>query len=303
VFLNDTDYYDNFYSTNTYVNPVMLSEEDNRIYLFWRGIDNKPCFSFSDDLGQNWSKGRILILPDSIYPLRRPYLKVTSNNRDKIMFAFTDGHPRNENDNSIYYMYYKNGGLFNIMDDKIGEPGDVPVHPKDASLVYNAVETGNKAWIWDIAMDKNENPVLVYAKFYDDNNHYYVYARWNGKTWIQDELVNSGKWFPDTPNDVVEPEPNYSGGICIDHENPENVYLSVMRDSVFEIEKWRLTNKGEWNKSSITAGSSKNNVRPFPIRGAGKGVSPQVLWMQNTKYIHYTDFLSSVKMDILLTSK
>ena len=105
LYLNDTAYYSGFTSENTYVNPVMLSGENNRIYLFWRGIDNKPHYSVSDDLGETWSKGRIFILPERIYSMRRPYVKVESNHKDKIVFAFTDGHPNMENENSIYCMY------------------------------------------------------------------------------------------------------------------------------------------------------------------------------------------------------
>ncbi len=52
--------------------------------------------------------------------MRRPYLKVSSNGIDRIHFAFTDGHPRKEPENSIYYMYYENGGLFKANGEKIG---------------------------------------------------------------------------------------------------------------------------------------------------------------------------------------
>ena len=40
-----------------YTNPVMLSEENNRIYIFWRGGDWKPTFCYSDDFGKTWSEG------------------------------------------------------------------------------------------------------------------------------------------------------------------------------------------------------------------------------------------------------
>ncbi|MBK7107539.1 MAG: BNR-4 repeat-containing protein [Ignavibacteriae bacterium] len=42
-----------------------------------------------------------------------------------------------------------------------------------------------KSWIWDIAADENDNPVIVYAKFPDNKNHIYSYAKWNGEKWIQ----------------------------------------------------------------------------------------------------------------------
>lgn len=292
--LNDMETYKAFTNTNTYVNPVMLSGENNRIYLFWRGVDNKPNFSTSDDLGKTWSKSRIFVLPERIYNMRRPYMKVDSNGKDKIMFAFTDGHPNNEKENSIYYMYYKNGDLYNVNNQKIGSLGDIPVNPRQATIVYDATVTKEKAWIWDVAMDDKENPVLVYAKFPDNLNHIYCYARWNGSKWVTSDLINTGKWFPD---DKKEREQNYSGGLVLDHENPEIVYLSARREK-YEIEKWSTKNGLKWKVEAVTSGSAKDNVRPFAVRNA-EGKNPlQVLWMENDFYIHYTDYLSAIRMNI-----
>jgi rhamnogalacturonyl hydrolase YesR len=297
--LNDEVNYKSFESTYTYASPVMLSKENNRIYLFWRGMDYKPNYSYSDDMGKTWSKGKIFILPERIYQLRRPYLKITSNGKDKIAFAFTDGHPRNENENSIYYMYYKDGALYNVEGKQIGLLGDKSIAPREASIVYDATVTKQKAWIWDVAFDENENPVLVYAKFPDDTTHIYSYTKWNGKKWITNDLTNSGKWFPKTITGKTEREPNYSGGICIDDENTNEVYLSVKKDSIFEIEKWVNTNGTNWKAEAITKNSSKDNVRPFAVLNAKKENPLQLLWMQNTKYIHYTDYFTSIKMEIV----
>ncbi|MGD8781918.1 MAG: glycoside hydrolase family 88 protein [Ignavibacteria bacterium] len=297
--LNNEEKYSGYKSTYTYVNPVMLSKENNRIYLFWRGIDYKPNYSYSDDMGRSWSKGEIFVLPERIYNLRRPYMKVTSNGKDKIVFAFTDGHPRKENENSIYCMYYKDGALYDVEGEKIGVLGEEPITPGDASVVYDASITKQKAWIWDVALDEKENPVLAYAKFPNDTTHIYSYAKWNGKNWVTSDLVNSGKWFPETEAGKIESEPNYSGGIFIDHENINEVYLSVKRDSVFEIEKWINTGGKNWEAETVTKGSNKDNVRPFAVINAKEGNPLQLLWMQNTKYIHYTDYLTSIKMNVL----
>ncbi|MBK7107019.1 MAG: glycoside hydrolase family 88 protein [Ignavibacteriae bacterium] len=298
LFLNDTELYSEFTNTNTYANPVILSEENNRIYLFWRGIDNKPNFSFSDDMGKSWSKSKIFVLPNRIYNMRRPYMKVASNGKNKIMFAFTDGHPRDENENSIYYMYYKNGKFYNAENREIGILGKEPISPNQSSIVYNASLTKVKSWIWDIAVDENDNPVIVYAKFPDSKNHIYVYAKWNGEKWISSDLINAGAWFPQTPQGKIEYEQNYSGGIILDHENTNIVYLSAKRDSVFEIEKWETKNGIDWEAKSITNGSIKDNVRPFAVRNAKSGNPIQLLWMQNSHYVHYTNYLSSIKIDL-----
>lgn len=91
--LNDSIAYPGLSNTYTYTNIYQLSNENNRLFLFWRGADFKPNFSVSNDNGKTWSTGKILILPDRTYKDRRPYLKVASNNKDVIHFAFTDGHP------------------------------------------------------------------------------------------------------------------------------------------------------------------------------------------------------------------
>jgi hypothetical protein len=274
---------------------VMLTEENNRIYLFWRGVDNKPNYSCSDDLGKTWTRGRIFVLPERIYAMRRPYMKVESNGKDKIVFAFTDGHPNMEAENSIYFMYYKGGNLYNVKGEKIGDLGKEPVTPRQASVVYDATITKQKAWIWDIALDANENPVLVYVKFPDDSNHIYCYSKWNGKKWITNDLINSGNAFPA----AREREPNYSGGLVLDHENPGVLYLSVRRDSKFEIEKWRTRDGSGWKVEAVTNSSGKDNVRPFAVRNATEKNPLQLLWMQNAYYVHYTDYQSSIKMSIL----
>ncbi len=286
--LNDPDQLEFGNESYTYTNPVKLSEENGRIFLFWRGIDGKPTYSTSEDNGATWSEGKILCLPERTYSIRRPYVKISSNNRDLIHIALTDGHPHKEPHNSVYYMYYRDGAFYRANGEKIRDEGSEPHEPRQMDVVYDASLTTQKAWIWDVASDSDGNPVLVYARFPDDLNHLYEYARWDGKKWNNHSLVNSGAWFPHTLEGEEEREPNYSGGIVLDHEDPSVAYLSVKRDTVFEIEKWITSNGGRtWRVEAVTRGSSRDNVRPFAVRGAGEGNPLQVLWIQNTQYLHY----------------
>ncbi len=299
LYLNDTTAPKEYSNTYTYANICQLKSENNRLYLFWRGTDFKPIYSFSDDQGKTWSNGKIFILPDRVYKDRRPYVKVSPNNKDKIHFAFTDGHPRDEPTNSIYYACYKNNAFFKANGEKIVNRKELPFEPKQADIVYDATESKEKAWIWDVAEDSCGNPVLVYTKFRNDSNHLYYYARWNGKKWENHFMVNSGNWFPHTPPGAIEREPNYSGGIVLDHENPSIVYLSIKINGVFEIEKWYTIDDGtNWEIKKITCNSSKDNVRPFAVRNAGQNISYQLIWMNIENYIHYTDFKSSLKLDM-----
>jgi len=297
--LNDTTRYAGYSDTYTYSNPRYLSSEGN-IYLYWRGSDFKPNFSVSSDGGNTWTKSKIFILPDRKYRDRRPYIKVASNGTDRIDFTFTDGHPRKEPHNSVYYMYYRDGAYHHADGSEIQSMDKGPVKPRQADIVYDARKKGNsKAWVWDIAEDKDGNPVIAYVKFPDNKTHVYCYARWDGHSWHNYKLVDSGNWFPQTPKGKAEPEPNYSGGIVIDHEDVNTIYLSREKQGVFEIEKWTTSNGGKtWDKESVTERSSKDNVRPFAVRNAEKGDPLQLLWMKNTKYIHYDNFLTSLQMDI-----
>lgn len=307
---NDAKLYPTLNNTakHCYTNPIKLKAENGKLYLFWRGHDGKPTFTSSADNGKTWAPGQVYFMPEPLYTFRRPYTKIYATGDDKINFVFTDGHPRNEQTNSIYYAAYKSGAFYKANGEKITDLSKLPMLPGQTDKLYDATSSGIKAWNWDIAEDANGYPVIAYAKFPNDTTHIYCYARWDGKKWLNYELINAGKWFPKTPAGTVEREPNYSGGMSIDKEDPNILYLSVNRDSVFEIEKWVTSNGGKtWAVTFVTKGSTKDNVRPFAVRGAKAGNPVQVLWMQNTRYIHYhatqvtrwdDRFHSSIKMNV-----
>jgi hypothetical protein len=299
LWVNDTTLSAEFSKTYTYTNICQLSAEKDKLYLFWRGMDFKPNVTTSTDGGKSWAPGKIMILPERIYRNRRPYIKVSTNHKDKIFFAFTDGHPRNESTNSIYFMYYQKGALYKANGEKIRNWSDIPISPDKADRVYDASQTGEKSWIWDIAFDKEEQPILTYARFPNDSTHIYYYARWNGTQWESHQLTEAGSWFPHTPAGEEEREMNYSGGIVLDHENPNVVYLSRDINDTFEIEQWTTEDGGaHWTSAPITQNSSQDNVRPFAIRNAAANAPMQILWMNLAHYGHYTDYQSAIKMNL-----
>lgn len=294
--LNDTIAYAGYSNTYTYTNIVRLSGEQDRLYLFWRGADFKPNFSVSADGGSTWNKGKILILPERLYRDRRPYMKVATDNHKIIHFAFTDGHPNVEPTNSIYYAQYRDGALYKANGEKIVDWNALPVAPRQTDVVYDATTTGEKAWIWDVAQNKDGNPVVVYARFPTDSTHVYYYSVFDGGEWISSRLVDSGSWFPHTLPGATEREPNYSGGIVLDHSDPSHVYLSRERNGVYEIERWTTPDKGRnWDVTEITSDSRFDNVRPFVVRHHPED-SVSVLWMNLQKYRHYTDYQSGIRM-------
>jgi len=292
-----------------YTNPVMLSEENNRIYIFWRGADWKPTFSYTDDFGLTWSKSTPLI-KSSLFEDKRPYVKVSSNGRDEIHFAFTDGHPINEPFNSIYYFKYKAGKFYKADGTLLGSLDNLPLEHEDCDMVYDANKDflknrfGIRSWIWDVATDKNGNPVLAYVKLRTESEHSYWYAKWDGQEWLNSKISDAGSWFPryKKTKSQREPEPYYSGGVTIDHENTDVVFYSIPVGDVFEIFAAETQNSGaDWKVFPVTLNSKKDNVRPFAIRGANENAKVQVLWMFNNKYSYYKDYQTEIKMSI--TSK
>ncbi|MFC1558472.1 BNR-4 repeat-containing protein [candidate division KSB1 bacterium] len=274
----------------TYPNPVQLSKENNRIYLFFRGSDFKPNFT-SSKYGNIWKEARTLIKGSGL----RPYVKIASDGIETIHFAFTDGHPHKEENNNIYYAYYKNGYIYRADGSRIKSMQNLPINPSEADKVYDGAASGARGWIWDIANDNSENPVIVYASMPEMNDHRYNYARWDGKQWHNFEISSAGGWFPQTQEGEREREPCYSGGIVLDHTDPSIVYFSRQINGVFEIERWKTHDGGiSWEKETVTSDSEKNNVRPVVVRRHRKG-DMGIIWMYGD-YIHYTNYNTQLKM-------
>ena len=282
----------------TYSHPVMLSQENNAIYLFWRGDTWKPTLSKSTDGGKTWSPGKVVTSRQGANGENRPYVKIASNGKDRIHMIFTDGHPRNEANNSVYYACYKDGAFFKADGTRIAGIDQLPFAPEQADCVYPAAQTHVRGWVYDLAIDENECPVIAYTRLPSEEDHRYHYARWDGKAWTDNELCSGGKWFPQTKPGTVEREPHYSGGLALDPADPSVVYLSRPVNGVREIERWTTADGGKtWTSVAVTAGSKFDNIRPYVVRDAVPD-GPKLLWLNlHGRYVHYTDYLSSVKMD------
>jgi len=284
----------------TYANPFMLSGEKNRIYLFGRWIGFKPNMTWSDDDGKTWADGRVIIAPKPFSWGQRPYVKYFCDGKDKIHIVFTDGHPRDEVTNSVYYACYTKGALYKANGDMICTVDQLPFEPKQATLVYDAKTTGHRAWVFDIVADSEGNPAIAYTRYPSETEHIYHYAWFDGNNWNDREVVDSGKWFPQTPEEKTEREPHYSGGMSIDPTHPHTLYISREVDSVFEIEKWVLDiEKNSWVRTPITQHSSTDQVRPYVVKNTPKEAGTLLLWNSVERYIHYTDYRTGVKLAVM----
>ncbi len=279
----------------TYDNPVQLSSEPGRLYLFWRGGDFNPTYAVTDDL-RRWTAPAGLVHVAG----ERPYLKVHGNGVDRIDFAFTDGHPHRVH-TGVFHMYYTGGNLYRTDGSLIGPMGaptdELPaIPPEAASTVYSAVGAP-KAWVHDIALDTDGHPVIVFATFPGEpehTDHRYHYARWDGEKWQLHDLVAAGDTIYTYTPDAPPSERDYSGGISLDHADPSIVLLSRSgQDHAHRIERWQTPDAGaSWTSTVLSAGTDKA-VRPFrPVGMTGDGPL-SVLWMQGP-YSVYTEIATRI---------
>lgn len=274
----------------TYPNPIVLSGEDDRIFLFYRGHDRRPRFVFTLE-GGGWSDEHQLVRTER----GDSYAKYASDGEKTIHIAFTYGHPQGRPSNSLYYARYRDGRFERADGSDICSIAELPFEPADADTAYDAVAGGARAWVWDVAADSDGHPAIVYAVFPRPSDHRYRYACWDGDSWIDHEIARAGPWFPDTPPGQEEKEVYYSGGAALDHGNPSVVYLSRSVRGVFEVERWVTPDRGKsWRSEAVTSGSSVGNVRPVvPRHHTPDG--PGLLWMSGP-YVSYTDYGTSIRM-------
>ncbi len=284
----------NFGDNVTYANPYQIGDET---VMFYRdGVTWHPTINVSMDGGLNWGTPKELITRNGSQ--QRPYVKYTQDSSGGIHMIFTTGHPRQEANNKIYYAYFKDNKFYRangtLLKDFAAD-GPLNIDAGEVETIYDA--SLGKGWTWDIALDDEENPVALFAAFPDDLNHNYYYASWDGSQWITNHIVNSGKWFPQTAEGATEAEPNYSGGMVLDPNDPSIVYLSKQVDGIFEIYKYVTSDRGAtWETTAITEHTPEGviNVRPIIPRGHKKG-SCDVIWLRG-RYNTYANYLTKVMM-------
>ena len=260
----------------TYPNPVLLSAEQDKLYLFFRGGDWSSDYTTRSAAG-TWTRARRLIA----VPGERPYVKVDSDGAATIAFAFTNGHPRSVQ-TSIYFAEYRQGSLWTAGGRRIAPLSRAPISPKGSELVYDAGRTGARSWVWDVALDGG-HPVVVYATFPSSGNHRYWYARWSGRRWVDHFLTYAGGSI--SPGTI---ETDYSGGLALDHADPSTVFISRRKGSGWQIERWHTSNGGSrWQHSVVVDSEGTQNVRPVVPRGSVPG-STDLLWLSGEYGSYHT---------------
>ena len=280
----------------TYSNPFTIPGETNRIYLFWRGGNWKPCYTtgvYNPELQSwTWERARTLIYTES----GRPYVKYAACESGVIGLAFTSGHPY-ESDSRLYYAAVGKGkdgvdAYFRSDGSMIKTMAAGPLYVSEAEVVYDGSLSPNdvptESWVWDIAFDDEGHPTIVFASFPSKVRHRYHWARFDGETWQNHVLVeNAGGSVADTT--IGNPQYYYSGGIALDHTDVGTVYLSRANDvGGWDLERWKTTNDGaSWSVMPITTDWPMDNMRPVVPENRPQDTE-MVLWMSGV-YDYYAN--------------
>ena len=291
-------------SSLTYANVFRLPGESNRVYDFFRGIDGtfKPSYATSDDDGQTWKRGNVVIDFTSGSTLQRPYVRYASNGTDTVHFIYTEAHPR-DYDTSIYHITYKGGSLY-ASDGTLLAPLTKGITATQGTRIYKA-DANHVAWGSDIVLDSAGRPVVTYSVQMNSaglpvgqggEDIRYRYARWDGTAWRDYALSYAG-------SKLYSGEDDYSGLATIDPDDPSVVYLSTNANPVtgaplmsaadakrhWEVFQAVTADQGAtWAFTPITHDSTEDNLRPLLPRSID-GHQKALIWLRGV-YRKYTDY-------------
>lgn len=264
----------------TYPSPFILSDDPTHIYICWRGINWHPTIARitlpdkDDNVSVDFGPRQMVQSTGA-----RPYAKYQSNGKDKIFLTYTTGHPDNEWPNWLYFnvvdINHGNGPLLrDIRGSLLADIGKETFHvskrqdykDKHPCTVVDAPADA-RCWVWQIATDKKEQPVVAMTRINEDKlQHKYLAAKWTGKEWRKTELADAGHAFH---KNWDKTERCYSGGMAIDPANTDIFYASLPTDGKYEI--WKLTLKKDGTvktREQVTRQSAKDNARPYVLPGS-----------------------------------
>lgn len=244
-----------------------LSNANGGVYIFWPDEAGEYKMINSADHGNSWSKPLTFLQENN-------GLKISGNGKDKVHAVI--GYKRG----SILYTYMQNGAFFKADGTKIKSLDSGALTNDELDNVMAQVKSKGEFWVWDITQCDEEKPIIGYSMSANGHDAEYRLAQWVGDRWSSSKLINTGGQFPVN----ASPTAKYVGGMSIDRQSANTVYLSVKRKDKFEIEKWTTKNGGKsWKVAMLTSRSTKDNVRPFPVIGSGVGKEARLLWLQNTQ--------------------
>jgi len=286
----------------TYMNLYYIKNQE-KLYNFFRdGLNFNPTFITSSNYGETW-ENRTHFISNDVQGFQRPYPRYLQIDENTIGISYTDAHPRNYG-NNLYYAAFSNNNFYKADGTLIKSLKDGPLFSSSAEKLYTGSNTKeksptdesvpNSAWTCAMAKDKNNNPIIGYTLYLNDNDHRFKITSWDGQKWNDREIAFAGKC-------LYKVESSYTGLLAFDPEDPTNVYISTdvnpstgedlggnheiyfakigPNDTSLNI-KWK----------AITSKSPYRNIRPIVVSDEGYKV---LLWLYGPWY-SYMNYDSNV---------
>lgn len=271
------------------------------VYWYWRRGAGRREFRTSADRGSSWTeRGGFVELSG-----QRPYVVMAPNGPLRLDFLVSTGNAT-EVTCSLYHFYmlvdestgartyHKSDGTL------VGTDSALPLTPGTAHMTLVWDGATRNSWNWDIAIIGGV-PVVAFSTFTTasttDDTHHYHQARWSGSAWVQEEICEGGV-AATTPHWLYAAQPNYSGGIGLDPNDADAVYVSRKHGAGdWRLERWEHSGtfgSGGWSKAADVSGNTGTvNARPWCVRG----LSPTTVGWWEGAYTAYTNYRTRVRFD------
>lgn len=281
----------------TYQNLHRLSEENDRIYSFFRGNNFNPHFVYSYDEAETWSEP-IWFISAGTESNKRPYVKYASNGKDRIDFLYTDGHPRDMKQNNVYHLYYSKGSFYTSKGKLIRTMETLkanPIDPEEGTLVFDGSTANGRGWVYDLEYDENGQPFAAFISSPSGDigsDMRYWTASFNGKKWATEEISYAG-------SNLYPKEQHYAGGFALYPGNSGQVVISAdvnpkdgkqLPNNKYQL--FKGTKEGKtWNWEQLTFDPVFDHLRPVIVRG-----EKNALYWFTGNYNTYKDFNTDIMM-------
>jgi len=315
----------------TYSNPSVLLGDQGRIFNFSRIIGWDPSLSRFSAAGAPLTRdGEELPFGDPATASQviriikadvvgdRPYAKYHTDGDHRIDIIYTDGHPRTTT-NSMYHLYYEDSAFYETDGTFLKTLDEAPISldaGEHGTVVYqySAAPTDDlndhipqgRAWTWEVVRRSDGSPVAAFSvnlpraagPDWTGDRIYYYYARYvPGEGWRKKFIAQGGR-------PLYMAENQYAGGMALDPDNPDVVYVSSNAADPFNISTFTdvplsanqryeiyrgITQDGGFTFSwtPITTDSAQDNLRPYVPRNR-EDISA-LIWFSG-RYTSYTSF-------------
>lgn len=305
----------------TYANLVRLKSQEGSILNFHRCINWNPTLSIYDEYSDQWSEPLPFIKAGT--GKVRPYFKLTSDGISRTHFIYTDHHPNNFN-NFVYHLYFENGKFFNSQGVLLKEFRDGPLDHdagQRGSFVYEFKDEcddgvcdihecipGGRAWVWDITLNQDGQPVCVFSVckrnnkedgWLGDRIYYYYWAILTNDGWTKRCIASAGR-------PLYDKERDYAAGICLDKNNPYKVYLcsnsttplltdlNIINDGINDkYALYEVSLNNQLDVSIISIFHQGNAFRPYSI--SSEDDKRALFWLTGS-YISYREYQTDLNI-------